>query len=165
MIGRVYLLDRKKVVVAGQRIEDVNVKSEVVRFKKAVEVSKGQLEEIRKRYTRDLGKSHRYILDTHIMLLEDKMLVEGAVKRIKDARINSEGALRDTIDAIAKKFDAIEDEYLRERKHDVEQVAERVESALRGSYAVKSMCCGRRAGWERQPSWMSSWLTRTCPRL
>ena len=132
VIGRVYLLDRKKVVVAGQRIEDVNVKSEVVRFKKAVEVSKGQLEEIRKRYTRDLGKSHRYILDTHIMLLEDKLLVEGTVKRIKDVRINSEGALRDTIDAIAKKFDSIEDEYLRERKHDVEQVAERVLRNLTG---------------------------------
>jgi len=132
VIGRVYLLDRKKVVVAGQRIEDVNVKSEVVRFKKAVEVSKVQLEDIRKRYTRDLGKSHRYILDTHIMLLEDKLLVEGTVKRIKDARINSEGALRDTIDAIAKKFDSIEDEYLRERKHDVEQVAERVLRNLTG---------------------------------
>jgi phosphotransferase system enzyme I (PtsI) len=132
VIGRVYLLDRKKVVVAGQRIEDVNVKSEVVRFKKAVEVSKVQLEDIRKRYTRDLGKSHRYILDTHIMLLEDKLLVEGTVKRIKDARINSEGALRETIDAIAKKFDSIEDEYLRERKHDVEQVAERVLRNLTG---------------------------------
>jgi phosphotransferase system enzyme I (PtsI) len=132
VIGRVYLLDRKKVVVAGQRIEDVNVKSEVVRFKKAVEVSKVQLEDIRKRYTRDLGKSHRYILDTHIMLLEDRLLVEGTVKRIKDARINSEGALRDTIDAIAKKFDSIEDEYLRERKHDVEQVAERVLRNLTG---------------------------------
>jgi len=132
VIGRVYLLDRKKVVVAGQRIEDVNVKSEVARFKKAVEVSKGQLEEIRKRYTRDLGKSHRYILDTHIMLLEDKMLVEGTVKRIKDSLINSEGALRETIDGISKKFDAIEDEYLRERKHDVEQVAERVLRNLTG---------------------------------
>ena len=132
VIGRVYLLDRRKVVVAGQRIEDIDVKNEVARFKKAVEVSKGQLEEIRKRYTRDLGKSHRYILDTHIMLLEDKMLVEGTVKRIKDVRINSEGALRETIDAIAKKFDAIEDEYLRERKHDVEQVAERVLRNLTG---------------------------------
>ena len=132
VIGRVYLLDRRKVVVAGQRIEDIDVKNEVARFKKAVEVSKGQLEDIRKRYTRDLGKSHRYILDTHIMLLEDKMLVEGTVKRIKDARINSEGALRDTIDGIAKKFDAIEDEYLRERRHDVEQVAERVLRNLTG---------------------------------
>ncbi|MDH4163361.1 MAG: phosphoenolpyruvate--protein phosphotransferase [Nitrospirota bacterium] len=132
VIGRVFLLDRRKVVVAGRPIEDVNVKNEIARFKKALEVSKAQIDEIRKRFTRDVGKSHRYILDTHIMLLEDKMLVEGTIKRIKDAQINAEGALRETIDTIARKFDAIEDEYLRERKHDVEQVAQRVLRNLTG---------------------------------
>ncbi len=60
------------------------------------------------------------------MLLEDKMLVDGTVKRIKEARINAEGALKETIAAIGLKFDTIEDEYLRERKHDVEQVGERI---------------------------------------
>ena len=132
VIGRAYLLDRRKVVVAGQRIEEINVKGEVARFKKAVDVSRAEIEEIRKRFSKDLGKSHRYILDTHIMLLEDKMLVDGTVKRIKDSRLNAEGALRETIDAIVKKFNAIEDEYLRERKHDVEQVGERVLRNLLG---------------------------------
>ncbi len=126
VIGRAYLLDRRKVVVAGQRIEDVSVKDEVVRFKKAVDISKAQLVELKKRLSKDIGKSHLYILDTHIMLLEDKMLVEGAVKRIKETRVNAEGALTETISAIVHKFEAIEDEYLRERKHDVEQAGERV---------------------------------------
>jgi phosphotransferase system enzyme I (PtsI) len=126
VIGRAYLLDRRKVVIAGQPIKDINVKAEVTRFKKAIEVSKSQIEEIRKRFTRDLGRSHRYILDMHVMLLEDKMLVDGTIKRIRESQVNAEGALRETIDSIAKKFDAIEDEYLRERKHDVEQVGERV---------------------------------------
>ncbi len=126
VIGRAYLLDRRKVVVAGQQIADVNVKNEVARFRKALDLSKAQIDDIRKRFTKDVGRSHRYILDTHIMLLEDKMLVDGTIRRIKDTRVNAEGALRDTIDSIAKKFDAIEDEYLRERKHDVEQVGERV---------------------------------------
>ena len=107
VIGRAYLLDRRKVVVAGQRIEEINVKNEVARFKKAVDVSRAEIEEIRKRFSKDLGKSHRYILDTHIMLLEDKMLVDGTVKRIKDSRLNAEGALRETIDAIVKKFNSI----------------------------------------------------------
>lgn len=132
VIGRVFLLDRRKVVVAGRPIEDVNVKNEVARFKKALELSKAQIDEIRKRFTRDMGKSHRYILDTHIMLLEDRMVVDGTIKRIKDAQVNAEGALRETVDAIVRKFDAIEDEYLRERKHDVEQVAERVLRNLTG---------------------------------
>ncbi len=126
VIGRAYLLDRRKVVVAGQRIEDVSVKEEVARFKRAVDISKSQLEDLKKRFSKGLGKSHLYILDTHIMLLEDKMLVDGTVKRIKEAHINAEGALKETIAAIGVKFDTIEDEYLRERKHDVEQVGERI---------------------------------------
>ena len=126
VIGRAYLLDRRKVVVAGRRIEDVSVKDEVSRFKKAVELSKTQLEDLKKRLSKELGKSHLYILETHIMLLEDKMLVDGTVKRIRDSLLNAEGALKETIEAIGLKFDTIEDEYLRERKHDVEQVGERI---------------------------------------
>jgi phosphotransferase system enzyme I (PtsI) len=126
VIGRAYLLDRKKIVVAGQRIEDISVKDEVARFRRAVELSKSQLEDLRKRFSKGLGKSHIYILDTHIMLLEDKLLIDGAIKRIRESRINAEGALKDTITAIGQKFDMIEDEYLRERKHDVEQVGERI---------------------------------------
>jgi len=126
VIGRAYLLDRRKIVVAGRRIEEVSIKDEVARFKRAVDLSKTQLEELKKRFSKGLGKSHLYILDTHIMLLEDKMLVDGTVKRIKESRLNAEGALKETIAAIGLKFDTIEDEYLRERKHDVEQVGERI---------------------------------------
>jgi len=126
VIGRAYLLDRRKVVVAGQRIEEVSVKDEVTRFKQAVELSKSQLEDLKKRFTKGHGKPHLYILDTHIMLLEDKMLVDGTVKRIRENLLNAEGALKETIEAISLKFDTIEDEYLRERKHDVEQVGERI---------------------------------------
>ncbi len=126
VIGRAYLLDRRKVVVAGRRIEDLSVKDEVARFKRAVDRSKSQLEDLKKRFSKGLGKSHLYILDTHIMLLEDKMLVDGTVKRIRESRLNAEGALTETIAAIGLKFDTIEDEYLRERKHDVEQVGERI---------------------------------------
>ncbi len=126
VIGRAYVLDRRKVVVAGRRIEDVSVKDEVVRFKKALEVSKSQLEDLKKRIPKGLGKSHLYILETLIMLLEDKMLVDGTVKRIKESFLNAEGALKEIIAEISLKFDTIEDEYLRDRKHDVEQVGERV---------------------------------------
>ena len=127
VIGRAYLLDRRKVVVAEQqRISDSTAKDEVARFKRAIESARLQLDDVGKRVTKDLGKAHRHILDTHIMLLEDKMLVEGTIKRIRDEKLKAEAALAETVAAISLKFDAMEDEYLRERKHDVEQVAERV---------------------------------------
>src|SRR5512135_3287140 len=84
VIGRAYLLDRRKIVVAGQRIEDISVKDEVARFRRALDLSKVQLEDLKKRFGKGLGKSHIYILDTHIMLLEDKLLVDGTVKRIRE---------------------------------------------------------------------------------
>jgi phosphotransferase system enzyme I (PtsI) len=132
VIGRAYLLDRRKVVVAGRRIDDINVKDEVARFKQAVDRSKSQLEDLKKRFSKGLGKSHLYILDTHIMLLEDKMLIDGTVKHIRESQLNAEGALAETIAAIGLKFDTIEDEYLRERKHDVEQVGDRILRNLLG---------------------------------
>jgi phosphotransferase system enzyme I (PtsI) len=132
VIGRAYLLDRLKVVVAGQRIEDISVKDEIARFKRAIEVSKTQLDDLSKRLSRELGKSHLYILETHMMLLEDKMLTDGTVKRIKESLLNAEGALKETIAAIGVRFESIEDEYLRERRRDVEQVGERVLRNLLG---------------------------------
>ena len=50
---------------------------------------------------------------------------EETLKRIRESRLSAEGALKQTITAIVKKFDAIEDEYLRGRKYDIEQVGER----------------------------------------
>jgi len=127
VIGRAYLLDRRKVVVAEQqRVSDSTTKDEVARFRRAIESARVQLDDVRKRVTKDLGKAHRHILDTHIMLLEDKMLVEGTIKRIREEKLKAEAGLTETVAAIGLKFDAMEDEYLRERKHDVEQVAERV---------------------------------------
>lgn len=126
VIGRVYLLDRRKVVVTDQRIEEGRVKDEVARFRKALELSRVQLEELKKRLSKDLGKSHLYILETLIMLLEDKLLIEGTIKRIRESLLSAEGALKETIISISRKFDAIEDEYLRGRKYDIEQVGERI---------------------------------------
>src|SRR5512139_1866924 len=89
VIGRAYLLDRRKVVVAEQQrvIDSTTTKDEVARFKRAIESARLQLDDVRKRVTKDLGKAHRHILDTHIMLLEDKMLVDGTVKRIREEKL------------------------------------------------------------------------------
>jgi phosphotransferase system enzyme I (PtsI) len=127
VIGRAYLLDRRKVVVADQKIQESSVKDEIVRFKNAVTVSRNQLEELKQRVSKQLGPSHLYILDTHIMLLEDSKLSEDVIQKIAVSHVNAEGALKRTIGAISHEFDLIEDEYLRDRKHDVDQVGERIQ--------------------------------------
>ena len=92
------------------------------------------------------------------MMLHDEHLVGAARRHIRDEKINAEWALRRTVDDISGVFDAIEDDYFRERRSDVEFVVERVLRNLLGAR--------RRAGSRRRPTRSSSRTTcrRPTPR-
>lgn len=72
------------------------------------------------------------LLDVHLMLLQDEDLIEGVKHWIKDRLYNAEWALTTQLEVIARQFDEMEDEYLRERKADLEQITEKVLRAMRG---------------------------------
>jgi len=72
------------------------------------------------------------LLDVHLMLLQDEELIEGVKHWIQDRLYNAEWALTTQLEVIARQFDEMEDEYLRERKADLEQITEKVLRAMRG---------------------------------
>ncbi|MEA3363164.1 MAG: phosphoenolpyruvate--protein phosphotransferase, partial [Thermodesulfobacteriota bacterium] len=76
-------------------------------------------------------REHLYILDTHLLILEDEMLVGGTEKEIR-AQMNAEGALTQVLEQLRALFDNIEDVYLRERRSDVDAVGERLLRILSG---------------------------------
>jgi phosphotransferase system enzyme I (PtsI) len=73
------------------------------------------------------------LLDVHLMLLMDEELNTSVVHWIKERLYNAEWALSSQLEIIARQFDEMDDPYLRERKADVEQVAERVLHCLKGT--------------------------------
>ena len=72
------------------------------------------------------------LLDVHLMLLQDDQLISGVKKWITERRYNAEWALATQYESIARQFDDMEDEYLRERKADLEQVVERILRRMKG---------------------------------
>jgi phosphotransferase system enzyme I (PtsI) len=72
------------------------------------------------------------LLDVHLMLLQDEMLVSGVKHWITNRLYNAEWALTTQLEVIARQFDEMEDEYLRERKADLEQVVERILRYMKG---------------------------------
>ena len=72
------------------------------------------------------------LLDVHLMLLNDVELSGGVKHWITDRLYNAEWALTTQLEVIARQFDEMEDEYLRERKADLEQITEKVLSAMKG---------------------------------
>ena len=72
------------------------------------------------------------LLDVHLMLLNDEDLIAGVKHWIQDRLYNAEWALTTQLEQVARQFDEMEDEYLRERKADLEQVAERILRHMKG---------------------------------
>lgn len=130
-IGSVSLLDQRPLVDQAL-IEATEVEAELLRFQQAVERAREQLQKIKQTVSRQPHlREHLYILDTHLLILEDEMLVGGTEKAIR-AQVNAEGALSQVLEQLRTLFDKIDDEYLRERHSDVDAVGERLLRILTG---------------------------------
>jgi phosphotransferase system enzyme I (PtsI) len=140
-IGQVVLMERLVTEICPCRIlTPEEIPGEVARFEEAVENAEKRLKTIKSHIDSDHPlEDHSYILDTHILLLRDKMLYEGTKRAIEQGRQNAEWALSEVMSKISAAFDSIDDEYLRERALDVHFVGERVLRILLGVSSEKKI--------------------------
>lgn len=129
--GRAYLIGRDTLKAPRHHIEPDDVDTEIARLYKAIAASDKQLAKIKEKLASE-NESDYHIITAHQMMLHDEHLVGAAVGYIREELINAEWGLRKAVDDIAGVFDQIEDEYLRERKTDVEFVFERALRNLLG---------------------------------
>ncbi len=131
-IGEVFLLDQRP-VVDHETIEADEVAAELERFHQAVKLAKEQLQAIKQTVSnQDHLQEHLYILDTHLLILDDDMLIKGTEKAIRD-QLCAVSALSYILEKLRNLFNEIEDEYLRERRSDVDAVGERLIRILTGA--------------------------------
>jgi len=129
--GRAYLIGRDTLKAPRHHIELDDVDTEVARLYKAIAASDKQLARIKERLASE-NESDYHIITAHQMMLHDEHLVGAAVGYIRGELINAEWGLRRAVDDIAGVFDRMQDDYLRERRSDVEFVFERVLRSLLG---------------------------------
>ncbi len=130
--GKVATLERQRATFIPRKVAAEQVTSEVKRFEAAIAESKRQLEEVKQRILEKGLEQHSYILDVHLKLMEDRMLRDETIKMIKEQQVNTEWALKVTLDKLSDAFDAIEDEYFKERKEDIKHVVDRILRNLTG---------------------------------
>jgi phosphotransferase system enzyme I (PtsI) len=98
-----------------------------------------ELEALRDDLSADAPSEMCAFINVHTMILNDAMLVQETIDLIRTRRYNVEWALTEQLEILGGYFDEIEDEYLRERKADVEQVVERLLKALAGAPTAASL--------------------------
>jgi len=132
IIGKAYLLDRGKIEAPAKVIPESHTPQEVARFQDAVEESKKQLRQAKEKLLHEEATGLTYILDTHLLLLEDKNLIDNTIETIRQSWINSEWALKINLERLHKIFSNIDDEYLKSRKTDIDHIGERILRNLMG---------------------------------
>ena len=126
IIGKAHLIDRSRVKILYQYlISDQQVTKEVERFKDALNAAKEQISHLKNRMPEQI-KRHSFILDTHLMIMDDSMFFNATINTILSEKINAEWALKKSVQNIENLFSQIDDPYIKERIVDVEYVAERV---------------------------------------
>ncbi len=132
-IGRAVLVASSRVDVAHYFIQPDQVKQEIDRLSKARDAVVDELQRLQKDMPKDAPHELTALLDVHLMLLQDEELASGVRLWIEERFYNAEWALTSQLEIIVRQFDEMEDPYLRERKADMEQVAERVLHGLKGT--------------------------------
>ncbi len=129
-IGRAVLVASSRVDVAHYFVAAADVPAEVARLHHSRDTVAAELGALQRDLPDDAPAELSALLDVHLMLLHDDALTGGTRHWIVDRHYNAEWALSAQLEVLARQFDEMEDEYLRERKADLEQVVERMLRAL-----------------------------------
>jgi phosphoenolpyruvate-protein phosphotransferase (PTS system enzyme I) len=135
-IGKAYLVDKEGVdVVKRYLVRKESLSAEVGRFKTAVKKAREGLRKIIDNTPEDF-RQHAQILETHMLLLEDKMLYDRTIDVIEKERVNAEWALKKVVSLVKPMFENMSDDYLKQRAEDITHVSDRIMDNLTGADQV-----------------------------
>ncbi|MBI2070212.1 MAG: phosphoenolpyruvate--protein phosphotransferase [Elusimicrobia bacterium] len=131
--GRAFVFESEAMVVTKRRIAEGRVAAEVKRYLKAVERTNRDLNAAEADVLKMLGRQHARLIEAHRLILQDPILTKDVPKLIETEGINAEFALSETLSRVNVAFEALTDEFFRERRHDLFDVGRRVLRHLHGN--------------------------------
>ena len=129
-IGRAVLVASGRVDVAHYFVPPDRIDAEIARLHHARDAVAAEFVGLQRDMPVDAPPELPALLDVHLMLVRDDSLTGAAAQWVRDRHYNAEWALSAQLEVLARHFDEMEDDYLRERKADLEQVIERILGAL-----------------------------------
>jgi phosphoenolpyruvate-protein phosphotransferase (PTS system enzyme I) len=125
-IGKVHLLERGKISIARRSIKTESIEKEINRFRQAVKNAIEELKSIKETILDDEIRKHAFIIDAHMMILQDVFFSDAVVDAIREKKINAEWALDVVVSKFLTSFEKVEDSYLKERGQDIKYIYERL---------------------------------------
>jgi phosphoenolpyruvate-protein phosphotransferase (PTS system enzyme I) len=102
------------------------VRKEVERFRGSVEKSRVQLKRMQSELRKKSGPESSFLIDAHLLVLQDRLFVDRIIEKVETDCINSEWAIQQVSDELFQAYDRLNDEYLRERRGDLDDIVRRL---------------------------------------
>ncbi|MBV8142611.1 MAG: phosphoenolpyruvate--protein phosphotransferase [Verrucomicrobia bacterium] len=118
-----------------KKIEDSEVAKEIVRFESALIATRAQILEMQQRIAEAIGAKDASIFDAHLLVVEDRTLIDEVLRNLERERYNVEFIFAEVANRYARTLSEIDDPYLRERAFDIHDVTRRVIRNLLGRSA------------------------------
>jgi len=131
-IGRAFLFDARRFIVTPRKIRDDAIPKEIARFEEALIKTRSEIIEIQKKITKEMGSHHAEIFNAHLLVLEDRMLIEEVIEKLKKEHKCVEHVFTKVLDKYINVFSRMNDEYLKERISDIDDVGKRILKNLLG---------------------------------
>jgi len=125
-MGEAVLTERLLFTLRKEYIPPHRVDEEIQRLRVALAKTRSEIIELKDRIREKIGEEHTFIFDAHLMILDDPSLAPSLEKLIREENVRSESALSEVHARYLKIFDAIGDEYFKQRKSDVSDVLAKV---------------------------------------
>ena len=132
-IGKAFLFDTRQLVVTEKDIRQDAIPVEIIRFEEALIKTRSEILVIQKKISREMGVQHAEIFNAHLLVLEDRMLIEEVIEGLKKEHKCVEYIFSKVIAKYIKVFSKMNDEYLKERTSDIEDVGKRILKNLIGA--------------------------------
>ncbi|MCX5779155.1 MAG: phosphoenolpyruvate--protein phosphotransferase [Elusimicrobia bacterium] len=130
-IGKVYLMEDDDFALVQREITKDETKKEIIRFKEALAKTRADMLATQEKILKTLGKEYARLGSAYLLILEDPLITRDVAKKISEG-VNAEYALYRIIENVVRSFEMIDDEYFRERKHDIQDVGKKILSHLLG---------------------------------
>jgi phosphotransferase system enzyme I (PtsI) len=124
--GKIVVLHRARHIIAKREIPEGEIEQEIKRFEQSLAQTRRQISEIQHRVVESMGAKEGDIFEAHLLMLEDRVLVEEVFKLIREQKLNADYAFHTVAERYVAALAAVNDDYLRERAADMHDLMVRV---------------------------------------
>ncbi|MCD6228625.1 MAG: phosphoenolpyruvate--protein phosphotransferase [Candidatus Omnitrophica bacterium] len=125
-IGKAFYIGKEELTIPKRKIRHEDISREIYRLEEALIDTRKEISTLQKKISDEMGYNHARIFEAHMLVLEDRMLIEDVITQIKNKKVNVEYAFSQSIRKYIDTLRKLDDEYLKERALDIEDVSKRV---------------------------------------